>query len=149
LPTGSERFSEESTEEFHGKPSELVEGWVAGGACSLFQKEGQLLAKFAGGGSHFRVEKLKPLKGGPFTLKFRMKSNASGKSSLFYNKPSRDTLAPFPLEHDDLYHEYTIDIPAETLRGLRFNPTKAEGRIEVDWIRILDNTGKTARSWEF
>ncbi|HUV66251.1 MAG TPA: hypothetical protein VMW24_20335 [Sedimentisphaerales bacterium] len=77
-----------------------------------------------------------------------MKSNASGKSSIFYNKPSRDTLTPFSLEHDGAFHEYTIEIPVETLKGLRFNPSKSKGTVEVDWVRILDSTGKTVRSWD-
>ena len=105
--------------------------------------------KCTGGGSFFRVQPLKSLKGGPFTLKFSMTSNEPGKGSIFYNKPSRDTLIPFPLEHDGRSHEYEVEIPVDTLKGLRINPTKSKGTIEVDEIRILDNTGKTVRSWEF
>jgi arylsulfatase A-like enzyme len=127
-----------------GEASDIVDGWVASG--ELFQKEGTAVIKCP---SNFRVHEFKPLKGGPFTLKFRMKSTASGKSSIFYNKPSRETLVPYPIEHDGAFHEYTIDIPAETLKDLRINASKAEGTIEVDWIRILGKDGKTVRSWEF
>ena len=138
-----------SVAQSQGKPSDVVDGWVAGGEGSLFEKEGQLVVKCAAGGSFFRVEKLKPLKGGPFTLKFRVKSTASGKSSIFYNKPSIDRLARFPMEHDGQFHEYEVAIPTEKLDQLRINPTKSKGTIEVDWIRILDKNGKTVRSWEF
>jgi len=137
------------SEESQAEPSDVVDGWVAGGACLLFQKEGQLVVKCAGGGSFFRVQKLKSLKGGPFTLRFRMKSNASGKSSIFYNKPSRETLIPFAFEHDGEFHEYKLEIPVETLEALRFNPSRSEGTIEVDWIRIFDKSGETVRSWDF
>ena len=68
---------------------------------------------------------------------------------MFYNKPSRDTLVGFPLKHDDRYHEHAIELPTKTLKGLRFNPSRAQGTIEVDWIRILDSRGETVRSWEF
>jgi arylsulfatase A-like enzyme len=136
-------------EESYGEPSEIVDGWIAGGASSLFQKEGRLIVKCTGGGSFFRVQELKSLKGGPFTLTFSMTSNASGKGSIFYNRPSRDTLIPFSLEHDGRSHEYAVEIPVETLNGLRINPAKSTGTIEVDWIRILDNTGKAVRSWDF
>ena len=40
-------------------------------------------------------------------------------------------------------------LSAEASEDLRFNPAKAEGTVEVDWIRILDNTGATLRSWEY
>ena len=101
------------------------------------------------GKSSFGAEKFARLKGGPFTLKFRMKSNASGRSSVFYNKPSKETLVGFAMKHDDRHHEYAVELPVKTLKGLRFNPSKAEGTIEVDWIRILDNAGTTVRSWDF
>jgi len=144
-----EKSSEESTEAFRGKPSELVDGWVVAGACLLSPKKGQLVAKFAGGGSSFHVQRFKTLKGGPFTLRFRMKSNSLGKILVIYNKPSRDHLLKSSMEHDGRFHEYEVEIPVETLEGLRFNPAKAEGTVEVDWIRIYDNTGKTVQSWEF
>jgi len=50
---------------------------------------------------------------------------------------------------DDSSLEYEAEIPAEALEDLRFNPTTNEGMVGVDWFRILDNTGKTVRCWEF
>lgn len=144
-----EKSSEESAEKSLGKPSEVVDGWAGSGACALFRKEGQLVVKCSGDRAFFRVLKLEPLEGGPFTLKCRMKSNALRRLSLFYNKPSRDRLVNLRLKLDDSFHEYEAEIRAEALEDLRFNPAKAEGMIEVDWLRILDNTGKTVQSWEF
>ena len=132
-----------------GKPSKLVDGWIAAGACSLFQKEGVLVVKCDGDRSFLSDRQLKTLKGGPFKLKFRMKSHAQGKVSVVYDKPSPAHMVNIPMKHDGEYHDYEVAIPDETLETIRLSLTKAEGTIEVDWIRILDNTGKTVRSWEF
>jgi arylsulfatase A-like enzyme len=139
----------EPVEEPQGKPSAEVDGWVAAGACSLYEKEDGLFAKFTGGSSYIEVQEFTPLAGGPFTMKCSLKSNALGKIWFIYNKPSRDTLIPFQIKSDGRFHEYEVEIPVKTLEALRFNPAKAEGMIEIDWVRILDNTGKTVQSWEF
>jgi hypothetical protein len=132
-----------------GKPSKLVDGWLAMGACSLFAKEGQIVVKCDEGKALLRAQQFSPLKGGPFTLKFRTKSSVSGKVSIIYNKPLPANMVNIPMARDGQYHENDVAIPAETLEGLFLSLTRAEGTIEVDWIRILDKTGKMVRSWEF
>ncbi|MCK5174572.1 MAG: sulfatase-like hydrolase/transferase, partial [Planctomycetes bacterium] len=143
------RPGQESMDVSLGKPSKMVDGWIAAGACSLFQKEGVLVVKCDGDRSFLSDRQLKTLKGGPFKLKFRMKSHAQGKVSVVYDKPSPAHMVNIPMKHDGEYHDYEVAIPDETLETIRLSLTKAEGTIEVDWIRILDNTGKTVRSWEF
>jgi arylsulfatase A-like enzyme len=126
-----------------------VEGWTAGKGCALSQRDGQLAVDIAEVKSSFQPDRLKPLKGGPFTLKLRVKSTASGKSSLFYNKPSRETLLSIHIEHDGVFHEVSIEIPDEKLKSLRFNPARGTGTMTFDWIRIFDAAGKTVGGWEF
>lgn len=137
-----------SVEGPQGKPIAEVDGWVAAGACSLYGKGDGLIVKF-NGRSYFEVRNFAPLKDGPFTMKCSMRSTALGKIWFFYNKPSRDNMVSFSLKLDGRLHEYEVEIPVETLEGLRFNPAKSQGTLEIDWVRIFDDTGKVVRSWDF
>ena len=131
------------------KRGDSAPDWLAGKGSQVWQKGGRLVVDYAGKPSWFAVKKLKPLKNGPFQLTFRMKSDASGACSIFYNEWTMDTLVAFPFVHDGVFHEVSLDLPVEILKRLRFNPGRKKGLVEFDWIRIADQNGTVVRSWEF
>ena len=58
-------------------------------------------------------------------------------------------MTTFRIKTNGVFAEHEVEIAAETLEALRFNPAKTEGSIEIDWIRILDAAGETVQAWEF
>lgn len=131
-------------------PSKPVAGWIAGGTCTLSKDDGALVANSSGSDPYFSVNNFKPLKGGSFKVSFEMTSNASGTGAVYYNKPANENrLISFQVKHDGKPHVYTTEIPARMMDGLRIDPARGGGKIEINWVRLTDSSGKKVRSWEF
>lgn len=127
-----------------------VAGWVGAGTCTLVKGNGHLIVKSTGGDPFLSAQNFKALTGGPFRICFSMKSGSKGTGTVYYNKPAAaGRTVSFPVHHDGAYHEYEVSIPVEMLNALRIDPSRGEGSIEIDWIRVEDKFGETVRSWEF
>jgi len=127
-----------------------VGGWQAAGTCSIKGADGQLQIDSTGRDPNIVAAPFKALTGGPFKVRLRMKSDASGSGAVYYNKPaSSDRMAVFDTRADGAWHEYDIAVPVESLNRLRLDPARGEGTILIDWIRVIDADGKKARDWEF
>lgn len=125
------------------------DGWLSAGDIKLSSGEGSLIVENLGDRGFFTIKDFKPIERGPFTLTCRMKSTTVRRLSIFYNKPSRDRLINLTIKKGDAFKEYKASIPAETLEGLRFNPSKDKGEIEINCMRIVDGDGKVVGEWEF
>lgn len=125
-------------------------GWSAGGTCSLKATDGNLLLESKGGDPLITADSFKPISGGEFVVRLKMKSNSSGGGTLFYGKPfSRDRKQSFEVQHDGKWHEYVVEIPAASVNGLRIDPSTAEGEIRIEWIRLENRSGEVVREWTF
>ena len=128
----------------------LVAGWKAGGTCSLEQRDGHLMVNSTGGDPFLSAGKFKALKGGPFSVRFSMKSDSKGNGTLYYNNPpAAGRTVEFEVAHDGRLHEYNVDIPVQTLDAIRIDPARGEGTIEFGWIELLNTAGEVVRKWDF
>jgi arylsulfatase A-like enzyme len=127
-----------------------VAGWTAGGTCSLEKGKGHLVVNSTGEDPFLSAIKFKELTGGPFTVHFRMKSDASGTGTIYYNNPAhKDRTEPFKVHHDGKYHEVRVELPVDNLNALRLDPARGAGTIEFDWIWLLNSSGEKVREWNF
>ncbi|MCF7817716.1 MAG: sulfatase [Kiritimatiellales bacterium] len=130
--------------------SNAVDGWIASGTCSIKPGDGVLAIDSTGEDPFVVVQKLKSLAGGPFTLRLKMKSSAAGEAMVYYGKPAvLARTVGFPAESDGIWHEYRVELPTQTLNGLRIDPARGVGHIEIDWIRLEDASKTTLKVWEF
>ena len=58
-------------------------------------------------------------------LEDKVKSNSSGTACVYYNKPAPVRTVNFPVQHDDKWHEYEVEIPVTTLSALRIDPARS------------------------
>ena len=114
-----------------------VDGWQTGGTCMISQKDGLLIGDSFGEDPFFYLLNFKPVGGGPFVLHLKMMSTSSGEARVYYNDPAaQDRSALFPVEHDGLWHEYSVPLPVDQLDALRIDPSHGPGEFKVDWIRL-------------
>ena len=128
----------------------VVAGWAPGGTCTLAKGNGHLIVNSTGQDPFLSAQKFKALDGGPFLVRFSMKSNSSGEGTVYYNKPAAaGRTVAFPVTHDGKHHEYSVEIPVDTLNALRLDPSRGPGAMEIDWIRVIDDSDKTVKEWDF
>ena len=126
-----------------------VGGWAASGTCTLEQGKGHLIVNSTGGDPFLSAQKFEAVDGGPFTVQLSMKSNSKGMGTVYYNGPAANRTVPFQVTHDNRHHGYKVKIPVETLNALRLDPSRGEGVIEIDWIRLMNKAGENVREWDF
>jgi hypothetical protein len=79
-----------------------------------------------------------------------MKSDSSGTGTVYYNKPAAAVrTVAFPVIHDGKVHEYKVAVPVETLDALRLDPSRGAGTMEIDWIRIFNDSDQMVQEWDF
>ncbi len=132
----------------------LLDGWwaVRGGTATV--AEGCLRFEASGGLATLAVMAL-PATQGELTVSWRMRSTAAGPVNAYWNNPGEGSFKAeravrVPFAHDGEWHDVAVKLPLQgTLNGIRLDPGNAAGRVEIDWIRIADQDGKTVREWEF
>ncbi|VGO15715.1 Arylsulfatase [Pontiella desulfatans] len=132
----------------HQKVIGVIDGWKASGTCMIHQENGALVVESTGEDPYFELEKMDKVTGGSWVVRLRMKSNAAGTACLYYNTPAPGRTVNFPVQHDGKWHEYEVKIPAATLSGLRIDPSRGPGTMEIDWIR-LEQAGQVVQKWNF
>ena len=90
---------------------------------------------------------------GPYRLRFRIKSNASGQSDLFWTIDAKTKLpggkqVPFDITHDNTWQEIELKIDTqETLFGLRLDPGSSPGEVCIASLNLLDAAGTILKAW--
>jgi arylsulfatase A-like enzyme len=90
---------------------------------------------------------------GPFTLRFKMKSNATGEGRVYYTdavKPgfNKEQSVALTMQHDGEWHDYKVELPAEKLTGLRLDPASGKGEIRIGSLELRDAAGKLVKAWK-
>ena len=90
---------------------------------------------------------------GPYTLKFRLQSRATGEGELYWTTDAGTPLPKgrhqtFPVTHDGQWHEMSL-LLAETgtLHSLRLDPCAGPGEVRIDSLCLKDAIGATLKSW--
>jgi len=89
---------------------------------------------------------------GPFTLKLRLSSTASGNGVVYFSSKTQPGFniaqtASFPMQHDGQPHDYEVKLPVETLTAFRLDPGNAPGDITLTALELRDATGAVVKSW--
>ena len=80
-----------------------------------------------------------------------MRSRTRGGGQVFWGKRfHRDQSATFPIRHDNEWREYEARLTGTgAIQRLRLDPGTGAGTVEVDWIRLTSEDGRTLQAWEF
>src|SRR5277367_4163467 len=118
--------------------------WTAAHDCVLSNAGGALCIQSSGGdpyliGPPMQVD-------GPVLAQLRLRCAAGGNGQIFWSTPDAPEFNEphsehFHLIHDNLWHDYTVALPAEgTIQRLRLDPAEGPGQIEVKYFRLLRQT---------
>ena len=134
-----------------GKP---VAGWQPGGTCKLSVRSGTLLVESTGKDPYLICQLPNAVDVSPLTLQIRMKSTSSGRGQVFWRVPGRPYSAErshaFDVKHDANAHEYAIQFtPKAPVQGIRIDPSRGSGKIEISKLRLIGNDGKIIHQWSF
>ena len=121
-----------------------TEGWGEANVCDLSAEDGILIIQSSGADPFFSVPLQVAVPSSDWLeVSLRMKSSIRGNAELFWateETPSfhHDRYIEFRVTDDGQWHEYTFEIdPTGVLSGLRIDPSKGKGRIEIDWIKMV------------
>jgi len=116
--------------------------------------EDQLLINCQGDDSGLAFDRLSELSAvGPYRLRFRIQSDASGRGDLFWTVDAKTKLPggeriPFEVRHDNTWQDIELSIDTDrTLFGFRLDPCSAPGKVRIADLTLLDDSGKVLRRW--
>ncbi len=90
---------------------------------------------------------------GPYLLKFRLQSHATGEGEIFWTHDAQTILPKglhqvFQVTHDGQWHELSIKLDDPRLiHSLRLDPCAGPGSVRLEGLRLTDSTGKTLEQW--
>ena len=151
LPIPNPNYNEKSFNLITDKP---IQGWVPGGTCNIFEKNGLLIAESFGGDPSFSNNEITGCSG-DVILKIKMKSSSEGNGLIFWKSDKVHVFqagysVDFEINHDGKWHEYSVKLPVKhKLKGLRIDPCTKPGKVEFEWIEICSPDGKLLKKWEF
>lgn len=128
-------------------------GWVPQKHMSISQENNNLRIVSTGNDPYMTCDDMRKLKG-PFVLKFRMHSNSAGAGQVYWNSKSIKGFSAkyskiFPINHDDAWHDYELEIPLrEALSSIRLDPSRAPGVINIKDICLLNSDGVRVHEWK-
>lgn len=114
----------------------------------------QLVLTCRGTDSGMAIDVLGPdVPNGPYELRFRLQSEASGPGEVYFTTDSKTKLpdgehVDFEVNHDGAWHEYTL--PLETtiqMYALRFDPCSGPGVVRVEALQLTDAKGRVIHQW--
>ncbi len=91
--------------------------------------------------------------GGPYLLRFSLKSETSGIGELYFTTDPHTPLPKgehrtFAVQHDGQWHEYDLPLPtAEVLHSFRLDPCTGPGVVRVRGLTLLDGQGQVLQRW--
>ncbi|WP_442505628.1 sulfatase [Novipirellula sp. SH528] len=129
--------------------SKPIAGWQADGTCTLAVTDGVLVVTSSGGDPSFSCPLPKAIHQQPLTLRFTMRSQSSGHGQVFWHEQGvapayyRDRSVRFEPKHDGAAHEVAIEFsPAKPVQGIRIDPSRAAGEMQMSNIRLTTPTGE-------
>jgi len=128
--------------------------WRPAKDCRVAVEAGCLVVKAVGGDPYVWTQNV-PHARGPLVITFRMKSTSRGAGRVYWTtaggrKFDRSRSVAFAPVHDGAWHEVEAALPIQgMLARLRIDPATAPGRIEFDWVRLADPSGKIVKQWDF
>jgi len=131
-----------------------IQGWIPGGTCNIFEKDGLLIADSFGGDPSFYNNEIDGCSG-DVILKIKMKSSSEGNGLIFWKSDKVHVFqagysVDFNIFHDNKWHEYSVKLPVKhVLKGLRIDPCTKPGKVEFEWIEICSPDGKPLKKWKF
>ena len=129
-------------------------GWVASKDASIELRDGQFIITSTGGDPYLHTRDL-PRGRPPFTVELRMRSDSSGPGEFFWTSSARegfgrDACVSFVVEHDSLWHDYQVKLPAsKAILALRLDPATAPGEIRLERLALRDADGKLMKEWRY
>jgi arylsulfatase A-like enzyme/sugar lactone lactonase YvrE/enterochelin esterase-like enzyme len=121
--------------------------------ATLAKRNGVLVIT-AEGNPSFNTTELPPGQG-PFTLGVRIRAHGKGEGRVYWNTSKKEPYArerssSFPLQHDDAWHNYVIQIPSgKPLYSLRLDTGIGAGEPRIEFLRLRDKGEKLVREWSF
>ena len=133
------------------KNAEPVKGWRPGGtAAPLDSGSHTLVLRSTGGDPQVILAEKLNLTGGPFTLSMRAKPTKAANVIVFSNPPwQRGGFTKMGSLSAGRWAELSATLDVENLTGLRIDPLNSAGRVEIDYLRVTDSSGKIVRRWDF
>ena len=131
-----------------------VAGWTPSRQATLSVRNGVLRVDCTGGDPYLHA-KAAVKTAGPLTVKLRIKCAAAGDGQAFWTTTkvkgfAGDRRVTFPLTHDGKWREIAVKLPVEgKLTGVRLDPGRAAGTVEIDWVRLVTPDGTVVKAWEF
>ncbi len=152
---GNGRPSKKTTQ----RPKKLqkpVAGWQPGGTCRLAGVNKTLVVTSTGGDPHLSFRLPREVKETSLKLNITMTSDSKGNGQIFWQEKGvtpayfRDRSTQFEIQHDGEKHEYAIRFTAKNaVTGIRIDPSRAPGTIEISNIRLTTADGKLIHHWTF
>jgi len=132
-----------------------VRGWVGNKDAALSLKDGLLVIESTGLDPSLSTRNV-PKHRGAAIVEFRMRSRASGEAQVFWGAEGmtplfiKDRSIIVQVMHDGQWHDYSEKLPIiGTLSALRMDPATAQGRIEIEWIRLRGLDDAVLVEWNF
>ena len=143
----------------HAAAAQVIEAplppaWSTSPDARLEIRDGQFLLIALGGDPFLHTRLLSPGRP-PYVAELRLRSTSAGHGQFFWSTAPRDSFAPqasvtFPVEHDNLWHDYTVKIPAtNAITALRWDPATAPGEIRLARLALRDADGKLTAEWRY
>ena len=129
-------------------------GWSASPDARLEIRDGQFLLTSLGGDPFLQTRLLAPGRP-PYVAELRLRSTSAGPGQFFWSTASRDGFSSrnsvtFPVEHDNLWHDYSVKLPAtNAITSLRWDPSTAPGEIRLARLALRDADGKLTAEWRY
>ena len=122
--------------------------WKTSRDARLDTRDNQFVVTSLGGDPFLYTASPLPLGRPPFTVELRLRSNSDGPGQIFWSTTPNTGFAPkdavnFPINHDNLWHDYSVKIPAtKPIAALRLDPSTAPGEIRFSRLALRDADGK-------
>ena len=90
---------------------------------------------------------------GPYTLTFRIQSNASGDGTIYWTTDAKTSLPKgghqtFKVTHEGQWQDIVLNLAEpKILHALRLDPCAGKGVVRLDSLQLKDATGKTLKQW--
>ena len=132
------------------KNTKPIQGWRAGGTCTLASSDGKLIVRSSGGDPQIVLHGKHAFQNGPFALTIRLKATAESGVNAFGNPPFRKGgFIKMGRVSAGQWNELSGMFDVEKLSGLRIDPLTRKGTVEIDWIRVRDTDGEVVKEWNF
>ncbi len=136
-------------------PAKPVAGWQPEGGCSMKIDGNKLVMVSKSGDPHAAYPLPQAIDQGSLSFRFDMTSNSSGNGQLFWHeqgvKPAykAERSVQFDVTHDGQNNSYAVPFhPKNSILGIRIDPSRGTGKMELSNIRLTNQDGKVLYRWK-